>query len=128
MPRMTLTAWILSLMLLMAEDAIAEIPVLSAAQPLTVTCKYGGGSVHGTIEECGTARVMLIPRDPVLWRIEFWRETHLRRERPIRNCGGSPRRVLRLRNWRREFLQMVRRGVGRGSARAPGEQDHGARK
>ena len=58
-------------------DAIAsEIPAVSGAQSLTVTYKYGGGSVHGTIEDCGTARVMLIPRDPALRRVEFLRETH----------------------------------------------------
>ena len=36
----------------------------SGAQPLTVTYKYGGGTVHGMVEECGDGRAVLVPREP----------------------------------------------------------------
>ncbi len=62
-------------------DALtSDIAILSDAQPLTVTYKFGGGTVQGTIEACGAGRVLLLPQDPALRRHEFLRET---------NCGPS---------------------------------------
>lgn len=62
-----------------ARDAlVSDISILSDAQPLTVTYKFGGGSVQGMIDACAGGRVLLFPQDPALRRHEFLRET---------NCG-----------------------------------------
>jgi hypothetical protein len=42
------------------------VPILSGEPPLTVTYKYGGGSVQGTIEGCGGSGVALVPVEPAL--------------------------------------------------------------
>lgn len=56
-------------------DALtSDVAILSDAQPLTVTYKFGGGTVQGTIEACGAGRVTLLPQDPALRRHEFVRE------------------------------------------------------
>jgi uncharacterized GH25 family protein len=52
-----------------------DVPIVSEAQLLTVTYKFGGGTVRGTIEACQTARVLLVPVDPALLRREFVYET-----------------------------------------------------
>jgi len=56
------------------RDALeSDVPILSDALPLTVTYKPGGGSVRGTIEDCGAGNVFLIPQDPALRRGDFIR-------------------------------------------------------
>jgi hypothetical protein len=58
------------------RDALAEdVAILSDAERLTLTYKYGGGAVRGTIEDCGSAAVMLIPQEPELRRDQFMRVT-----------------------------------------------------
>jgi protocatechuate 3,4-dioxygenase beta subunit len=58
------------------HDALgSDVPILSDAQPLTVTYKLGGGTVRGTIEACGAGHVFLIPQDPALRRGYFIRRT-----------------------------------------------------
>ncbi len=42
------------------------VPILSGAQPLTVTYRYGGGSVQGSIEGCAGSGVALIPVERAL--------------------------------------------------------------
>jgi hypothetical protein len=46
----------------------------SGAQPLTVTYKYGGGTVHGMVEECGDGRAVLVPREPGFQLPQFIRQ------------------------------------------------------
>jgi hypothetical protein len=63
------------------RDVIAsEFTIASGGQPLTVTYKYGGGSVSGTVDGCGTGRVVLVPVDPWLRREGLVRDT---------NCGAG---------------------------------------
>jgi len=63
------------------QDALtSDVTILSDAQPLTVTYKFGGGSVQGAIDGCGAGRVLLLPQDPALRRHEFLREA---------NCGTN---------------------------------------
>jgi hypothetical protein len=51
------------------------VPILSGAQPLTATYRYGGGSVQGTIEGCSGSGVALIPVDRALRRPALVRTT-----------------------------------------------------
>ena len=63
------------------QDALVPgVPILSDAQPLTLTYKLDGGTVRGIIEGCASARILLLPQDPALRRGEFLRET---------NCGQN---------------------------------------
>lgn len=56
-------------------DALGgEVPIQSDSQ-LVLTYKYGGGSVVGSIDGCGGAHVVLVPRDEALRRPEMIRET-----------------------------------------------------
>jgi hypothetical protein len=62
------------------RDAVAsDVPILSGAQPLTVTYKPGGGAVRGTVvgngEGCGGGDVVLVPQDPVWRRAGFIHQT-----------------------------------------------------
>ena len=43
-----------------------EILIESGSQPLVITYAYGGGTVRGTMEECGSRPVILLPADPAL--------------------------------------------------------------
>ena len=64
-----------------ARDVTAsEFTIASGDQALTVTYKYGGGSVSGTVDGCGSGRVILVPVDPWLRRAGLVRDT---------NCGGG---------------------------------------
>jgi hypothetical protein len=49
-----------------------SVPILSGAQPVVLAYKLGGGSVRGKIEGCGSASVVLVPRDPALRRNGFF--------------------------------------------------------
>ena len=78
-------------------DALAaqDIPILSGATPLLVTFQYGGGSVRGTVESCGTGRVLLIPIDSLLRRVNLACEPHcLRPKRAVRIYRGQAGRLL----------------------------------
>lgn len=59
------------------RDALGpEVAIQSADQALTVTYKFGGGTVQGTVDGCGAGgRVLLLPQDPALRRHEFLRES-----------------------------------------------------
>jgi len=57
------------------EALESNVPILSDAEPLTFTYKLDGGNVRGTIEDCGAARVLLIPQNPALCRGAFIRTT-----------------------------------------------------
>jgi protocatechuate 3,4-dioxygenase beta subunit len=50
-----------------------DVPILSDAEPLTITYKQGGGTVRGTVEGCGGAHLFLIPQDAALQRPGFMR-------------------------------------------------------
>jgi hypothetical protein len=54
------------------RDAIApDVAILSGAEPLIVTYKWGGGTVRGAVEGCGDGHVVLIPREAALRRPGF---------------------------------------------------------
>jgi hypothetical protein len=57
------------------RDATAGVEIVSPAQTLTVTYKFDGGTVRGTIEDCVGIRVLLVPQDPSLRREGFMRYT-----------------------------------------------------
>ena len=50
------------------RDVSGPVSIQSAAQPLTVTYKLGGGTVRGAIEGCAGQPVILIPQEPALRR------------------------------------------------------------
>ena len=60
-----------------ANDALSSpaVPLLTDSDTVTVTFRYGGGTVGGAVDSCGDARVLLIPIDPVLRRAGLVRET-----------------------------------------------------
>ena len=60
----------------------SEFTIAPGDQALMVTYKYGGGSVSGTVDGCGSGRVILVPVDPWLRREGLVRDT---------NCGGGGR-------------------------------------
>lgn len=55
------------------QDALGSFPLDSAALPLTVRFKLGGGTVRGTVEDCGSLPVFLVPQEPALRRNGFIR-------------------------------------------------------
>ena len=69
------------------RDALAEnVPILSGAEPITVAYKFGGGTVRGTVDNCGNGHVVLIPADPIRRRPSFLVPT---------KCGENGRFELR---------------------------------
>ena len=54
------------------HDALeSDVEILSGAQPLTVAYKLGGGTVRGTVENCASGTVRLLPHDKAMWRPGF---------------------------------------------------------
>jgi uncharacterized GH25 family protein len=54
------------------HDALeSDVEILPGAQPLTVTYKFGGGTVRGTVEKCAGGTVRLLPHDKAMWRQGF---------------------------------------------------------
>jgi hypothetical protein len=49
-----------------SEASQSPLQLVSGGQRLTITYKYGGGSVRGTVEGCGSGEVTLVPRDTAL--------------------------------------------------------------
>jgi hypothetical protein len=52
-------------------DALGLFSIVSDNQPLIITYKLGGGTVHGTVEKGDSSHVFLIPEDPDLRRSGF---------------------------------------------------------
>jgi hypothetical protein len=50
------------------ESGVAIVP---GSPPLTVTYKFGGGTVRGTVEKCAAGTVRLLPHDKAMWRPGF---------------------------------------------------------
>lgn len=48
------------------ESLDGRVEFFSSGLPLTVTYRSDGGSVRGTVEECGSATVLLVPQDATL--------------------------------------------------------------
>jgi carboxypeptidase family protein len=55
------------------QDAAGSFAVASAALPLTITYKLGGGTVRGTVEACASHHIFLVPEDRSLRRDGFIR-------------------------------------------------------
>lgn len=56
------------------ETSAAETEFAGAAS-ITVVFKANGGTVRGTVENCASGQVLLIPQDPAMRRPGFFRET-----------------------------------------------------
>jgi carboxypeptidase family protein len=57
------------------ESPDGRVELYSAALPLRVTYRSDGGTVRGTVEDCGNAAVMLMPQDPAWQRTEYIRRS-----------------------------------------------------
>jgi hypothetical protein len=57
------------------QDALGSFPIVSAALPLIVRFKFGGGAVRGTVDGCDAHNVLLVPQEPALRRAGFLRAT-----------------------------------------------------
>jgi Carboxypeptidase regulatory-like domain len=57
------------------RDALGSIAFLSDAELLTITYRFGGGTVAGTIKGCVSEKVFLVPEDATLRRSGFLRTT-----------------------------------------------------
>jgi hypothetical protein len=51
----------------------AEVNLSSGAAPITIIYKTNGGTVRGTAEKCAAGIVILIPQDPALQSLPFFR-------------------------------------------------------
>jgi hypothetical protein len=58
-----------------ARDVLGQYVELAPGLPVTITYRSDGGTVRGTVEDCGTATVVLAPQDPSLQYPEFIRRT-----------------------------------------------------
>jgi hypothetical protein len=56
-----------------ANLTTAEIDLSSGAAPITIVYKTDGGSVSGTAEKCVGGLVLLIPQDPTIQSLGFFR-------------------------------------------------------
>jgi hypothetical protein len=56
-----------------AEAATSEVELSSGAVPITLVYKTDGGRVQGTVEQCASGRVVLIPQNTALQRPGFLR-------------------------------------------------------
>ena len=61
-----------------SESLDGRVEFFTSALPLTVVYRSDGGTVRGTVEECGSATVVLVPRDPALRRREYIKGTKCR--------------------------------------------------
>jgi hypothetical protein len=57
------------------ESLDGRVEFFSGGLPLMVVFRSDGGTVRGTVAECGAATVLLVPRDPALRRREYMRGT-----------------------------------------------------
>jgi hypothetical protein len=62
------------------ESTDGNIEFVSSGLPLTIVYRSDGGAVHGTVEECGAATIVLVPQDPTLRRRPYIQE---------RKCGAN---------------------------------------
>jgi hypothetical protein len=60
------------------QNAAGPVSILSDAEPLTLTYKAGGGAVRGTVENCSSGNVILMPREELLRSHAFIRITPCR--------------------------------------------------
>lgn len=59
-----------------AQDALTSfVRVAGGDQTVEFTFRYGGGTVQGTVQDCGDAHVVLLPQDPPLRRPGLLHET-----------------------------------------------------
>ena len=65
------------------RDVLGQwIEIASGALPIVITYRADGGTVRGTVEECGGATVTLLPREPDLQYAEFVKQAR---------CGANGR-------------------------------------
>jgi protocatechuate 3,4-dioxygenase beta subunit len=50
------------------ETLARQVEILSESTPISIQFKAGGGTVQGTVEDCGGAYVLLLPQDPSMRR------------------------------------------------------------
>jgi hypothetical protein len=57
------------------RDVVGQyVEIAPGTLPVTITYRADGGTLHGTVEDCGGATVVLAPREPVLQYAEFIRQ------------------------------------------------------
>lgn len=56
-----------------AELSDAQVHISSGAAPITIMYKSNGGTLRGTAEKCASGIVILIPRDPALQSLPYFR-------------------------------------------------------
>jgi hypothetical protein len=71
------------------ESTDGRVEFFTSVLPLSVVYRSDGGTVRGTVEECGSATVVLVPRDPALRRREYIKGTKCRAN------GGYELRAVR---------------------------------
>ncbi len=62
------------------ESTDGNIEFVSSELPLTIVYRFDGGTVRGTVEECGSATIVLVPQDLALRRKPYIQE---------RKCGTN---------------------------------------
>jgi len=60
------------------ESQDGNVEFSSSALPLSITFRADGGTVRGTVEECGIATVVLVPQDLTLRRRPYIHDTKCR--------------------------------------------------
>jgi len=58
-----------------AREVLGQYVEIAPGVPVTITYRSDGGTVRGTVEDCGSAAVVLAPQDPNLQYPEFIRRT-----------------------------------------------------
>jgi hypothetical protein len=64
-----------------SEMASPEVELSSGAAPITLVFKTNGGTVRGTVEQCASGGVVLVPQDPAMRWPDLIREAR---------CDGAP--------------------------------------
>jgi hypothetical protein len=58
--------YLASIRVAMREVLGESVELTAASPPITILYKADGGGVRGTVEDCGSARVLLVPQEPAL--------------------------------------------------------------
>ncbi len=77
------------------RDVVGQmVEFTSGSVPLRVVYRSDGGSIRGTVEECGNATIAIAPEDPALQTFGHGLARALHRGRSFRNPQTSSRTIL----------------------------------